>query len=84
MGVPRQNQLRTTDLNDTMVATSVTWDSGYHFGIKQCSLVVTYCKDNLQVVQHVNVFRKAFTGPTDQVVLTGGGGAGKGLTGHVL
>lgn len=36
----------------------------------QCPLVVTYCKYNLQVVQHVNFFGESFAAPAYQVVLT--------------
>lgn len=37
---------------------------------RRCPLVVTYCKDNLQVVEHVDFFGETFAAPPHQVVLT--------------
>lgn len=36
----------------------------------QRPLVVTYCKDNLQVVEHVDFLGESFAAPPHQVVLT--------------
>lgn len=38
--------------------------------VRHRPLVATYCEDNFQVVQHVNLFGETFAAPANQVILT--------------